>query len=445
MENLTALLTEIQQAVTARDENEKLKLEINHLNTIHAATVKGLSDELNRANNTIKTLEAEKKTLSERIAVLEKPVHPVVPQPPVVKESREPFRITKGGVYQNLHIRSAKSEVACIEIATAEFVEITNCSFELAGYGIKNHSDKTNLLVHNCSFAALPHTGNTSSPRRCLSVNNVIALTVTNNTAEGCGFVTTNGNGQQGGKISILYNDVKNVNGLMLKTVNGIKEESRAHANFVQVMNYKAVEAEIAYNRVVNEYGSSDVEDNVNVYNSRGTAANPIKIHHNRISGAFYHPTQEAKKYYSGGGIITDGDGDYSTAPAYIEIFSNVVTETGNYGIGFAAGHHLKASDNTVINAGQLPDGRSYHAIPSMNTSGIWSNPQSTRQGAMDNNVFENNTVGVNYYDKRNDISIMKGATATGTRHLPSVTKADEVKAILEWEHQHKDIKIGNL
>ncbi|WP_181163744.1 PA14 domain-containing protein [Pontibacter mangrovi] len=225
--------------------------------------------------------------------------------------------------------------------------------------------------------------------------------------------------------IKIRYNVAKNIDG---RVYGGDRE----HSQFVQ-FNFKGAikHAEVAWNQVMNEADKSLVEDNINIYNTRGVSGSPIRIHNNYIQGAYPAPANGTK--YSGGGIITDGDADINNCPAYIEAYENQLVGLGNYSMGIAGGNNIRYHHNRAVNAATFDNGTKY----SMYTSGLWSKDYYNQNTTFANSV-DNNVVGIvawGYNNNRNDVSVAENADFTNNTFLPNpISKQSEKDEYSMWQ-----------
>ncbi|MBB6610715.1 glycosyl hydrolase [Pontibacter sp. Tf4] len=273
--------------------------------------------------------------------------------------------ITKGGTYSG-NWASYDSEIPAVDIQTSEPVIIENSIVRGAGYLIKSWGYACNLTVRNTEGFGLPPTPwkEYTKPRYFVTAdvfkNVVVENCYLENTAGINVSVEYLGNGSENETIKILYNKVKNIDGRIYDSV--------VTVNFVGLNFRNPIRhAEIAWNEVINEPDNSIVEDNINIYNTRGTPDSPIRIHNNYIQGAY--PLPATATDYSGGGIISDSPKTDSTkSTAYLEIYRNQLVGLGNYCIGVASGNNIKVYDNTAIVAGVFENGKRYPFW----TSGIW-------------------------------------------------------------------------
>lgn len=231
------------------------------------------------------------------------------------------------------------------------------------------------------------------------------------------------GNGSASETIKIRYNRASNIDG----RVYGGKD----FAQFVQFNFRNPIRhAEISWNQIINDPDKSAVEDNINMHNSRGTSDSPIRIHNNYIQGAF--PVPSTIREYSGGGIITDGDGDINICPAYIEAYDNHLVGLGNYAMGIAGGNNIRYHHNKAINAATFADNSQYKTV---NTA-LWSKDYYLRNTTFSNSV-DNNTVAAvcwGYINNRYDISVAQGADFRDNNFLPNpITRQMEQDEFTNW------------
>jgi parallel beta-helix repeat protein len=101
---------------------------------------------------------------------------------------------------------------------------------------------------------------------------------------------------------------------------------------FVQFNNVWGPNSSISYNKGENIMGQSYPEDAISLYQSKGTAASPVKITGNWIRGG--GPSD------SGGGIMLGDNGG-----SYLIAQDNILVDPGQFGMAIAGGDH-----NTIIN-----------------------------------------------------------------------------------------------
>lgn len=297
-----------------------------------------------------------------------------------------PLIITKGGTYTG-NWESKDSDVPALDIRTREPVIIENSKIRGAGPLIRSLGYSANITVRNTEGYGITPTpySDYQKPRRFLAVDVFRNIVVENcymqNTAGIYLGHSYEGDGTPQNTVKIRYNKVKNIDG---RIYNGM-----AIVQFVQ-FNYRGEvpHIEIAWNEVINEPDSSAVEDNINIYNSRGTSASPIRIHNNYIQGAFPFPSRSEK--YTGGGIITDSPGTDSTmATAYLKVYDNQLVGLGNYCLGIAGGNHIEMYQNRAIVSAKFADNSPYKCW----TGGIWAKDYY-KLGSTYNNKMHHNTLG---------------------------------------------------
>lgn len=126
--------------------------------------------------------------------------------------------------------------------------------------------------------------------------------------------------------VYVANNQMKNMQGPMPR------------GQFVQFSGCYGPGNKIMSNRFENIMGSSNPEDAINIYQSKGTASDPITISGNWIRGGGPSST--------GGGInLGDGGGSYQTAD------NNILVNPGQYGIAISAGTVMSILSNRIYGA----------------------------------------------------------------------------------------------
>lgn len=275
-----------------------------------------------------------------------------------------PITITKGGVYSG-NWQSLSPDQPAVTINTSEPVIIENSNIQSRGVLIRSRYVKADVTVRNSRGVAL-NPGLAASFRRTpgyfIHLEEFRNARIENNEligTSGIYFYKFMGDSTKGHTIKVLRNKALNIDGRYSSGPNTFSPTGFYRVQFTQFNDVKnIVDAEIAWNQVINEPGESRVEENINMYVSSGTPDSPILIHNNYIQGAY--PTNPVTDKYGGGGIML-GDGQASTvgkASAYLRAYNNQVVSTSNQGIAIAAGHNNEAYNNRVISSGLLPDGR---------------------------------------------------------------------------------------
>ena len=104
-------------------------------------------------------------------------------------------------------------------------------------------------------------------------------------------------------------------------------EEGFDLVQFVQFDDIEGIEdAEIAWNKVVNEPGKSRVEDNISIYQTHGMADHPIRIHDNCIVGGYTIDPARATwlRLYRWNTRGRPGAGEYMSTVAGVRTWSSV-------------------------------------------------------------------------------------------------------------------------
>lgn len=353
-----------------------------------------------------------------------------------------PIVITKGGTYSG-NWESRDADVAAVDVRTSEPVIIENSNVRGTGFLIRSQGYGADITVRNTRGYGLPPTPYTSyaKPRRFMAIDVFKNIIVENCYMQGTAGiylgVEYTGNGSPSESICIRFNEALDINGQIYK--------GKERVQFVQ-LNYRGEvpHAEIAWNQVINRPGTSAVEDNINIYNSRGAPHSPILIHNNYIQGAFPFPLELEE--YSGGGILTDSPGtDSLAATAYVEVYENQLVGLGNYCLGIAGGNHVNMHHNRAIVAAAFSNGKPYHFW----TGGIWAKDYYKRKNTFANSMHHN-TLAVLGKSRtwRNDIfdSTFVAAAEYNNVILPdSVTKELEHAEFKRWKQKlvQNSITIG--
>ena len=350
-----------------------------------------------------------------------------------------PIIITKGGTYSG-NWESKDSDVPAIDVRTKEPVIIENAVIRGAGPLIRSLGYSANITVrHTKGYGITPTPySDYKKPRRFLAVDFFRGIVIENCYMEGTAGIYLGGkyegDGTPQNTVRIRYNKVRNIDG---RIYNGM-----AIAQFVQ-FNYRgeAPHIEIAWNEIINEPNKSAVEDNINIYNSRGTADSPIRIHNNYIQGAFPFPA--SSENYTGGGILTDSPGTDSTmATAYLKVYNNHLVGLGNYCLGIAGGNNIEMYENRAIVSARFPDGTPYKCW----TGGIWAKDyyklNSTYNNTMRHNVL--GTVGQTgtWRNEIMDSTFLAAATFDNEIIKGEITPALEQKEYQIWL---KKLKTNNV
>ncbi|MBT9393583.1 hypothetical protein KLP40_10455 [Hymenobacter sp. NST-14] len=355
-----------------------------------------------------------------------------------------PITITQGGTYTG-NFRSTDSNTPCIRIQTTQPVTITGCVLVGAGNLIDAKNGGSTLVITNNKGYGIRQSVDNRRHGRFLEVNTGRSVRVENNYFEhtsGIAAYQWSGDGSASQTLTVRYNQAKNIDG---RFRNGGGEYVQ-FCGLNQVRNVGNIQ--ISWNQVINEPNNSLVEDNINFYNSGGTAQSPARVHNNYVQGAYPYPANGSK--FTGTGMTTDGDGSSaSTTAAYIEAAYNQFISTCNAAMNIAAGHDIYYHDNRMVTSALLPDGSPLNATYAATAIfNAYQQPSSVFYG----NRTTNNTIGFvkNGYKvpfaNRHDLSSGACANCTGTTHLPNpITLQTEQGERNLWQQklQQNNIKIG--
>ncbi|MBX0290430.1 hypothetical protein K3G63_08270 [Hymenobacter sp. HSC-4F20] len=325
--------------------------------------------------------------------------------------------ITRGGTYSGRYTSTASGQ-ACLRIATTEPVVLDGCELRGPGRLIDATAGGARLTVRNCRGYGLPATLDNQARGRFLEVNSGVSLLVEHNYLEQTSGVLVyqwSGDGSPAQTITVRFNQAKNIDG---RYRNG----GGAHVSFLQLNEVHGVgHIDIAWNQVINEPNNSLVEDNINLHNSSGTPASPLRVHDNYIQGAYPIPATAAT--FTGSGITTDGDGSSAlTTTAYVEAYQNQVVSTCNAAMNIAAGHHNTFHHNRMITSGLLPDSSRLRATYA--ATSIFNAYEKPATVFFANRVADNTIGFVKWgynapFPDRHDLSTNACSPCTGTHHVP--------------------------
>jgi hypothetical protein len=355
-----------------------------------------------------------------------------------------PIVITQGGTYTG-NYQSLASGVPCVRINTNAPVVLEGCNLSGAGNLIEA-GEGASFTVRNCTGVGLTPSVNGQAPGRFIDAYKAKNLVIEHNSFTQTSGIVVNrwSPGQSGQTLTVRYNRVRNIDG---RWRNG----GSTLSSFLQLNTVTQLAGvDIAYNEVINTANQSLVEDNINLYNSSGTAQSAIHVHDNFVRGAYPFPATSSN--FSGTGMTTDGDGNtLALAAGYIEADHNQFVGTGNAAMNLAAGHDVYYHDNRAVTSGTLPDGRRFNAgWAGFGVFNYYNQPASV----FFNNRVENNTVGYvswgrnSPYQDRQDLSPGACAPCTGTISLPNpITTATEDAEVTLWQQkvQQAGVTIGPL
>jgi hypothetical protein len=309
-----------------------------------------------------------------------------------------PITIIAGGTYSG-NWRSTSPNTAAVTIATTAPVTIENSYIEGPADLINAPIWGTNLTVKNVIGIGLNPNVSGTAYGLFVDAQNSSLLDVEHCYFENVRFgvylrgYAGNRDGTQ--TITILNNRGRNILGVESDGKGGTLagETHWVWAHAIQLSEaYGVPGIKIAWNEIVNYPSQSLLNENINMFDSGGTASSPAEFHDNYIQGAY--PYQPAVDAYNGGGFSTDGSGSdtVEVSSSHINIYNNQVVDTVNVGIEIGTGHDNAAYNNRVISAGVLPNGTH---IPSQNGGlSLYDVYGNVANGSMYNNTMYSNTIG---------------------------------------------------
>lgn len=340
-----------------------------------------------------------------------------------------PITITAAGTYTG-NYRSLDSEVACITVTTDELVIIEDCVLSGAGNLITAVAGQANLIIRrNRGYATEPSADNVRQGR-FLEVNDANNVVIEHNYAEyTTGIDVYRWDGP--GVLTVRYNWFKNLDGRF-------RNGGGQYCNFVGLNTARLDGGLIAWNAVTNTPDDSRVEDVVNLFNSGGSAGDPLLVEHNLVYNACPFPANSED--YTGSGITVDGDDDTTSdnASSWNTARYNVLLGT-RAGLNIASGHDNHYISNTLISAGLLPDGVTHYECGYAGEAIF--NPYGQGSDIFHDNTITGTTIGFvawggnEPYPNRRDDNPDNHAGITGTIHLENapVTLAMEEAAYETW------------
>jgi PA14 domain len=264
-----------------------------------------------------------------------------------------PITITSGGTYSGCW-QSTSFNTPAVTISTTQPVVIQDSSIKAKGFKIKEGVQDTNVTVRRTTFAGMNPNISGAATEYAIYLLNPQNVVIENNHFESTpGIHIRNMIAPRSGGITVRYNTAHNIDARQSNGVGGYTANHHLR-QFFQTNRAIGVPVEVAWNQVINEPGQSAIEDNINLYLSRGTPTSPINVHDNYIDGAFpasvTGPGVTIERF-SGGGILC-GDGPHTSdadAPAYAHCHHNQVLDTLNYGIAVSHGHHIEYDHNRAV------------------------------------------------------------------------------------------------
>lgn len=254
-----------------------------------------------------------------------------------------PITITTGGTYSGCY-QSNNNAVPAVTLNTTAPVTLNHAIIRSKGAGVFWGATGTNLTVVDSTFQQI--NPGAVVDHRAVNLYEPASFVFEHNTLINTDGVYISGNNTGGpDPMTVRYNYAENTGRYPHPT------EFNCCVQFLQLNTVVNNNIEIAWNKMVNQPGESDVEDNINFFGSGGIdSANRSDVHHNLVDGAY--DSNLSNTVFSGGGInIADTGSDHNYA------HHNVIISTTNYGVS-AHNTDNYADDNLLVNdgVGQVSD-----------------------------------------------------------------------------------------
>ncbi|MBA2708433.1 MAG: right-handed parallel beta-helix repeat-containing protein [Gemmatimonadaceae bacterium] len=307
-----------------------------------------------------------------------------------------PITITVGGTYTG-HWVSTGSTPA-VSIRTMEPVTIKDSFVTNLNDGTLIHSDVG--LASNVTLEGVTAKGGSG---RFFAGEGIKSLVIRRSTILKTGGIYVLKT-QPGGVISITRNRQRDVQGTA-----GLRQ-------FVQLNQVTTAAVDISWNEIINVFGRSRVEDNINLFRSAFA-----KVHDNYIHGAYPSTAAEG---YAGSGIMVDA-GSHDN-----EIYSNQIVDTTNAGIGIAGGYNNTVRDNRLIFDGRLWTGEKLAGA----NVGVFVWNAGRDPNWANNQAFGNHVGWVNARGARNDWWLPHcSGRCSNVRQSGTVGRVSEFAEYLGW------------
>lgn len=268
-----------------------------------------------------------------------------------------PVTITQGGKYSGCWA-STNPATPAVTIATTQPVWIDHALIIHAGFGIFAQATVgTNLTVtHSRLLATDPGTPTNQYAIYLLEPGTL--LFDHNELTNGHGLLV-NGDNLLTLQLKVRFNDYRNIGRWGATELVGAVHFDKILASLTG--------AEIAWNRVRNQYGRSVCEDVIGIVASNGASGRPIDIHHNLIDGS-YPPSGDGAGFTGGGVDLGDVAGSWQLA------HHNTILRITNNGLMIPAGTDLEHHSNQVVTSGIADDGTRVSSTFG-NGLNLWDNP----------------------------------------------------------------------
>lgn len=275
------------------------------------------------------------------------------------QQASGPITITAGGTYSG-NWNSTDPSTPAVTIATNQPVTIQDSVITSRGtlIEISGGAKPANVIIENVTGTALDPEVSGKERGAFVASSNVASLVIENCSIIGASF-GVNLSGVSPSTLQILNNSASNLEDRASDGNGGFLNSRPSLGHFVILNNVTAsAGAEIAWNQIVQTIGQSSTEDVINIFNSEGSAGNPISVHDNYMEG---NSSPASNGNYTGTALISDGPTTNGAQPtAYVVFQANEVVATAGAGVMVAAGHDIQATDNRIISCGMTSAGSWY-------------------------------------------------------------------------------------
>jgi hypothetical protein len=343
-----------------------------------------------------------------------------------------PVTIVTGGTYTGCW-RSTNFNVPAVTIATTQPVTIANSRIVATGYKVKNSVYNTNVTVRNSYFYGMNPNVAGQPTEFAIWLENPQNLIVENNHFKSTpGINIHHMFAPRSGTVKVRYNTVEDIDARLSNGSGGYQDGRHALRQFFQSNHLQNVPGvEVAWNQIINTPGESAVEDNINLYLSRGTPTSPINIHDNYIDGAWPTMSASATSYsdpggYTGSGILcADGNAGadpLGEEPAYARCHHNQVLDSLNQGIFTVTGHHIELDHNRVVGDHDGVNHDAWWGV-GMTCDNVHNRPATEFNN---NSVHDNSVAVLANGGNRQDYIIQPECAGSNNTSLPTISEAAE-------------------
>jgi len=327
-----------------------------------------------------------------------------------------PVVIRSAGTYHGCY-ESRRAGVPAVRIATRAHVVLDHATIRHAGYGVLGEAVPVDLTVRSSRLTAL-------DPTRVANQRSVYLYQPTrfvfehNRLVHGHGL-EVNGDDVRTRVLRVRWNDAVDLGHF----------GARCCIQFVDTDKVLAPGGTIVWNRVVDHYRRSSVEDVVDLYRSNGAQGAPIQVAHNLVDGAY--PASGSGASYTGGGLDA-GDGG---ASSWIDVHHNTVVNSANIGAQTPAGHDIHLYRNVIVSDGLADNGARVSSTFATGLS-VWKGYATapSRSSAHDNTVANRRWSGSRWERADWYLPSCRPARACRTNHASTATARAERRAVAAWD-----------